>query len=768
MSDHDPPTKSAALRLAKKTASDRLTHRFEAMLPDVSSIVENIIEMDLDHTQAVEVETNVDEMVDWAPNVIDWCVDPRFLNMRPYAKQVEVLLALYEEACVFCSDMEYTTNIPVSDTIEQIMSKVALLEFGVCPHCHRTKAEGRASGVLKDPIEMMGIFGQRVGKSSVVSMAAGYQVHRFAALKVPWRSFGLTPGQTLDFTFVATTVAQSDKTIWSTFIGMFTASEWFRRYKEACNTVGQERYGVKEVVKHSETFLWFDHKRLLAYFASNNPASLRGTTRFGGALDEFSWFQADDEGGRVRANGPETYAAINNACTTVRIAADAEIQANPASTIPTAIMFEISSPRAMNDPLMAHARQQVNNPRCVRRHWATWEAHPSLTRERLAKLGLLNTSTWERDFGAQPPLTDNPLFGRTSAVLDAFQTPLALDPVYGPVISPMLTASMAEVEVLSGRTTQLNIAATLDTKPVTLDMEAVKNAPMEPLGPHKMLWADLLIKPASKRPHILSVDLGHSRNGLAICAGYLADKGSKFITDFAVGLKPTNNRTINLALVFENVIVPAVERLNVVAVIYDRWESYQQIQDLTNRYGAVSPLASGTEQRRWKKAIQEEKKTVTSFLAERYSLDAKDARVLVARLEQGDCLFPAMEIPMMELVLNQQLDPTSYPYAHLALQLSTVRCSGRSLLKPMNGDDDLFRAWANCASRAFLDEVVIGLLMSNTVDRRPAAKRTVSTGNTAPILGSKAKGTKRFTVGTSNLPRAHVITGKARTNNNGS
>jgi hypothetical protein len=747
-----------ALHLPKKS-TDKIFGRFAAMLPDIDGITERIIESDLDHTQAIEIESKADDMVDWAPNVLTWCADRRFLGMRPFAKQAEVLLYLFEEYCPRCTDLTYMADIPVLDTVEQVMAKVALLDFGKCPHCGFIKADGRTSNVYKDPTELIAVLGQRSGKTALTSMCISYLVHKNAHLTAPWKAYGQAPGQQIDFTIVATTVGQSEKTLWGTFKGIVENSPWFRQYRQVCNEEGK-RHGVAETVKLAETFFWFGHKNMIIYFAANNPSSLRGTTRFGFAIDELGWFDGEQGSTKVRANGPETYAALNNACLTLRGVVDEDIQKNPGTDLPMPMGFCISSPRAMNDAIMTLYREQAGNPRCVRRHWPTWGFHPKNTYAALERLGETRKSTFTRDYGAQPPITDDPLIPRIHVITDAFKTPLSNDNRFGPIVKPSAIGFVDDLEVPSGSTTLSYVTAGLQTDVVLPSLDNLRlldEVTLGSLGPLRGLFEDLVKKLPTARPHVMGVDLGVTTNALAIVCGYLANNGSKFVTDFVLEVKPTPRRSVNIAHVYENLILKLVENLSVVAVFYDRWSSLHQIQDLAHRYGTLGPLNSTRERKSWLRTVQE-RKGLPPFLADQYSLNMADAMMLASRLEQGDCLFPAVEVPIMELLTNTTLDRTNYPYAHLALQLATVRARGNRLLKPVGGDDDIFRAWANAAYKAFGDEMVHTMLMQDgrakLRSKNPAHAGYVSVGRAGKGIqrsdltqgGTPSSGTAGFPV----------------------
>lgn len=710
--------------------------RFRGLLPDLDSLTSKIIEADLDHTQAYDVANRVDDLVDWAPNAIVFASDRRFLGMRPFAKQVEILLYTFEEFCFRCSDMRYMTEIAVDDTLEKLLSKVALLEFGRCPHCGATKGDGRAQGFYVDPLEIVAIVGQRAGKSVTAAICINYLIHRNLMLPIPWKTYGLAPGQIVDFTIVATTVSQTEKTLWSTFKGMLESSAWFTNYQKLCNEEGKKK-GVKSTVTLAETYVWFGHKHMLVYFAANNPAGLRGTTRFGAAIDELGWFDSQENSGRIRSNGPETYAALSNACLTLRGAFANEVERDSATTWPVPLMVSISSPHSMDDPIMSVYRDSAKNKRVVRRHWATWEMSPALPKSLLIETGDLLKRTGPRDYGAQPPIADDPLIQRTDLITEAFKVPLAVDKRYGRIVRPSARGVINDLEVLGrGRTKQLTAA--LDTKyEVTIPysrLRRTKKRHVRALGTYRALFKELIETPATTRNHIMGVDLGANNNALAVVCGFLADEGRKFITDFALEVKP-DAMSINIADVYKNLIVPLIDKLHVCAVFYDRWSSLHHIQDLSSKFGSLGPLNSTKERRAWLRDLRDNDER-PSFIAEQYSLGTGDALNLVSRLEQGDCLFPRMEVGLMELMVNKGLEPKNYPYAHLALQLATVRLRGNRLLKPANRDDDLFRAWANAAVKAFSDELIVDMLLK----RSPVSSEAPTVVSAHVSLGMGKKG----------------------------
>lgn len=699
--------------------------RFHRSLPNIAKLTRDILDDDLDYTKALVVESNVDQMVDWAPNVLVWCADNRFIGTKPFPRQAEMLVRLFEEWCPRCSNPRwFKEGFPTAATFEEVERNCAMLEFGVCPHCKFKKGDGRSENIFVDPYELVAVWGQRSGKSAVSSMGISYLTHMNCALHTPWKTYGLTPGQVLDFTMVATMVKQSKEALWSNFKKMMENSYWFKQYKTVCDEEGH-KHGVRETVRANETSFNFKHKGISVQNASNDHNALRGSTRFGFAIDELAFFDGDATSGRTRRNGAETYTSLNNSLMTLRQVTEEMAAKNRNSTVPNPLGFCISSPRAMNDAIMQLYRDRQSDRQSITSHEPTWKINPRLPLKSKAMQKLLEQPNGHRDFGAKPPLTDDPLFTRIGVVTQAFETALSTSD-YQHAIQPSIRALPDEHRIASGRAIITTVTAAIDETYKPTVVKPVSAAALAALGPYRTLFEDLLERPLHTRPHVLGLDVGKSNNAMCIAGLCLADNGEKVITDFLVEIKPDTRRHVNTAHVFEEVVIPLLDRLNVVGVFYDQWQSLHQIQHLTNLKGALGPQNSPSEYRKWRADLKKSD-DLPPFLAERVFFTVAEANLLVARMEQGDLLFPATERSMYDLVNDKKLRADLYPYAHLALQMSTVRVHGNRLLKPTDRDDDLFRAWAHAAIPALKDEVVRNLLLGE------GKKSAKNRGESAPL-----------------------------------
>lgn len=127
-----------------------------SMLVDAGDLFDELIDSDLNP------EVFNLNMSDFkrAPNIIEWVKSPKFINITPFARQVEILTGLFEDHCVFCSDMDVVRDM-WGLSLDEIFRKVSFLEHDTCPSCKRTRKDFREAGLVKDYHELVGVAGQR-------------------------------------------------------------------------------------------------------------------------------------------------------------------------------------------------------------------------------------------------------------------------------------------------------------------------------------------------------------------------------------------------------------------------------------------------------------------------------------------------------------------------------------------------------------------------------------------------------------------------------
>lgn len=360
---------------------------------------------------------------------------------------------------------------------------------------------------------------------------------------------------------------------------------------------------------------------------------LRGATRYFTSIDEICWFNNNLEAAQEKRVGDvqEVWQSLNNSLRTIRTEAD-RMMREGIYDVPQALSVDLSSPFDVNDILSQHMREAQSNKRIMAAHYATWEFNPKQTQEALAEEFVKNPENAWRDFGAIPPLANNPWMPDKKAVIACVrQLP---DPAY------------ATYRVNKDVNSQFGDA----TQWLELDKISLGNT-----------------------AHVIGLDLGLDNNAFALTIGSL-DAGNKTRIDCCFMLKPFLGSKINLDKMFTQFIEPIVKRVNCVCIAYDHWNSIQNVQHLRDQ----------------------------KFDARQYTLVPADFLAL-----RSDLTAAAISLPFAEYSLNSLLErdatvdivQTSYdkPNFSLVLQTLTVREIGSGkVVKPRNGDDDVFRSMALC------------------------------------------------------------------------
>lgn len=185
---------------------------------------------------------------------------------------------------------------------------------------------------------------------------------------------------------------------------------------------------------------------------------------------------------------------------------------------------------------------------------------------------------------------------------------------------------------------------------------------------HSYTSAEATISLAEKNvPRMLTFDLGHTKNGLGM-AMFSLDPSSKIRCDMLFNLTPDKRKPINIANFFDNVTIPIIEHFNIRYVFFDRWQSLDQIHRLREM---------GIE-------------------ADSYSLTYKDFENVRGMIVSNAVTIPKLGQPMKKIVANwmesEQALEKNYS-GILGIQILTVRDLGHRMVKPMQGDDDLFRSF---------------------------------------------------------------------------
>lgn len=568
------------------------------------------------------------------PNFYQFCISEEGANSPLWARQAYLCLNLLNEFCPTCSHPKYSKHIrdfPKTMDPYDVPKYLQLMEYGRCPKCGKSKLDHYKAGTMSAYQEAAIVSGQRIGKSTMTALIMAYLTHKMVKIPNPSKMFGLL--KTLFVaTFVALTYDKAVQLLWTPYKSVIQDSPWFQGLHEMLRHTG-ERKG-QELVKFGNT-LHYLHKGILVHPSGPNKKTLRGATRWATATDEADFFLNDAEGGeQERMNGIEIYTSLKNSMFTVR-AAWKNLMKRGMINLPNAYMLDISSPSSIRGPLTTRALAHLDKPgRIYAVHLPTWEVHPLATEQMLREEFADDPVKFERDFGANPPMADNPFLTIDQAQLMAGPRPNLVKYRY-------ITKQAPNGQIRrAAKITEANVPSVLP-------------------------------------PAIMALDAGSTYNSFALAIGnYYTDKQGYRTVHFPVIVEviPDANASVDFNATAEFLLYPLIEKFNVQVVLADRWNSLKLLHDIDARYeGRVVTAQYSLKYRDFflvKSYIESGSLTVPA--PEARTEDQRDA-VLRPDLKQY---------------------PMSYagrPGDHLYLQSCTVKDTMKEVTKGDSLTDDIFR-----------------------------------------------------------------------------
>ena len=226
-----------------------------------------------------------DRDLSYAPNFVSFLIDSfGEVGYEPWAKQIMFGSMLFGDYCwsPTCSDARYAKNIPVGDTVDQVLERITFLEWGKCPTCGKTRHDFWNEGKQHDYYEFVALLGQRCGKSSITALMFAYQLQRLIKLGVPAKVYpGVLPSTPLVATFVAVSFKQAKDALYEPFLGMVESSSFYKEYHKILDYYGN-KHG-EQLYKVRDTFVWYSPSNLSLFPSTTSGKTLRGYTRWGAA-----------------------------------------------------------------------------------------------------------------------------------------------------------------------------------------------------------------------------------------------------------------------------------------------------------------------------------------------------------------------------------------------------------------------------------------------------------------------------------------------------
>jgi hypothetical protein len=559
-----------------------------------------------------------------APNFFTFATGKEFLNIKPYPKQVEAGIHLFAEYCPNCSDPDYIWDIPKRADYGDILERVQLLEYGVCPKCKARKSELRHSEKLKVPVELAGLAGQRSGKSAASVMYATYTLHGYLKLQNASKAFDLLDTDTLDGTFVSQTWEKAKNKLYTPLYNYLTTKPWFKQYHQLLDHYG-EKYGER-LYRINDIFVNYRVRNLGIRPAGPDKRKLRGDTSFVAIIDELGWFDSSDGSEKkIKQSASEIYTALRNSFRTLRSAYYGMLK-NGYDSFPAPMFCNISSPSSKRDQMVKNYERSQRSQNMHGFHYSSWEFNPTLNKRDFDdEFNDDPLKAW-RDFGAVPPNSSSPY--------------------------------IAEMDDLRG----------IVDKNMRNTVETTQRMTVSGSG-REMRTGKLRFRQRDQNKRIMAIDAGYSGNSFALVAGYRDMDTNQPVFDTLVEIQPTPEYKLNHNSIYNEVIVPMIEKLNIKMIVSDRWQNIKILQDAEAEFGIE---------------------------IEQYSVKYGDFEA--ARQDTYDSMITVPK-PEIKSKAIQQAGEGDYPHsfakapiAHLLFQFLTVIDLGKSVEKGDGTTDDLLRA----------------------------------------------------------------------------
>lgn len=664
---------------------------------DLSSIFHSAADSGLD-TSVLDAGINLPQ----AANVIEWATNPEFRSRQGtlYGRQAEMCVRLFADYCPACTDLDYLAEVPVSDTIDAFKSRVQLLEHGMCPKCVRSRQI-----VFQD-------WWDAEGKHE-------YPLFADDPYTIPTEVIGCI-GQRSGKSTVAGGIIATYRTHQHLFI-----KNPYSYYRVDSATPFQISF-VSTTVPQVVESLW-------PYFLNtvkNSP-----------------WFQryANEMKSLEKKQGlkPEALFKIRDlsvsfTAKSLLVKAEAAGEALRGRTRIMVVIDELAFFGAKKAVVSGdRVYTALNNSLSTVRNAAA----------RKFREGEYNVPTAIMANISSPASKHDKIM---SLLREAKKSPMMMGFHYASwEFNPeMSRESLRAEEIKDEAEFWRNYGAVppLAAEPFIGNLDRVKatqdekHSPLFELGTHYVsIGKDELVGAAHVKgtdertiSRIIACDAGHTKNAFSICMYHVEKHEGEYMLflDAAYAAIPEQRGKTFVKVSFPSMadtILDLAKRYRVRHVLYDRWQSIGEIQRLRRE----------------------------GIDAEAYSPKFTDFEATRDFILTGQFHMPTWEKPLDMLEADDVIDLRRHPYTHFGYQMATVRETGKKLMKPEKGDDDMFRTLvlAHAKFRKNYDDYVsVGIMGDHQQgrDRRPVVgamatfsgqKRSLGVSNggshgpSSPILG---------------------------------
>jgi intein/homing endonuclease len=239
------------------------------------SLIEQVIKSGYNQTAFASID---DSDIPVADNPVRFITGKNFLNIKPFARQLQIYLDFFAAYCPYCSDTDWIrTRIEVNTPLGEIRDRTILYSHGVCPKCRRNRYEAICDNMHRQYTQLVGIAGQRSGKSTSVAALGATITHMYLSLPNAVETYNLLPNSMIHGTFVGLRYNDAYDNLWMPYYNLLSSSPWFKQYHDFLDAEG-ERLGI-ELYKLRDTFVAYGMKNIGVYPSGPDKRKLRGRTR---------------------------------------------------------------------------------------------------------------------------------------------------------------------------------------------------------------------------------------------------------------------------------------------------------------------------------------------------------------------------------------------------------------------------------------------------------------------------------------------------------
>ena len=383
---------------------------------DFMSRISNVVDNTLD---GGSVDSEKEYLSKYAPNIIEWVVSPQYWGVSStirHTRQLQLMRDLYNLRCKNCNDQSPGAGDLFGKSRTYIESEVLLVwsdtnnDF-TCPKCGGTYNGFVEDGIITPFQELSVVAGMRSGKSFLGAHLGGYSEHLARVISARGgrhalpRLLGQATGETFEISYAASTSTQANQTIYSKMRLMRNGSPWMQRAVDYVKNLEKQQIGDtgRWVYKELDNTILDGYLQLRINSLSSNSSGVAGKTRLWAGIDELARLSTTDS----KTSAQELYRVLNQSLKTVR-GATRRLSLPPYF----GLMVNVTSPIALDDAAMLLYNKAVSGEAKRTLAWkgATWDFNPDLTREDFDEDYAKDPVGAERDFGANPPNAETPLF----------------------------------------------------------------------------------------------------------------------------------------------------------------------------------------------------------------------------------------------------------------------------------------------------------------------------------------------------------------------